>query len=298
MSRTPFRLACFAFLCLATTLSADQAEDKGLIEKAVASYTAAFNKGDAKALAEHWGANAIYINPLTGTQVEGRAAIEKEFSEIMADLKGSKLEVEVLSIQFISPSVAVENGTAKLLRPDERISESTYSAVHIKSNGKWALDRVTEEEVPVIQSNYEHLKSLEWLVGTWVDEDAQMRIETTCKWTKNKNFITRIFTTTLGNKDGTTGLQVIGWDASEKQIRSWVFDSDGGFAEATWMNKGDRWYITTKGTLADGGKASFINIITKVDDDQFHWQSVNRTIDGNLAPNIDEVVVIRSASAE
>jgi hypothetical protein len=33
------------------------------------------------------------------------------------------------------------------------------------------LDRVTEEESPVVVSNYERLKDLEWMIGDWVDSD-------------------------------------------------------------------------------------------------------------------------------
>ena len=94
------------------------------------------------------------------------------------------------------------------------------------------------------------------------------------------------------------GMQIIGWDPAAKQVRSWVFDSDGGFAEGRWTQKGGRWSITSTGTLPDGGKASSVNVITRVDDDQFKWKSLNRTAGGELLPNIDEVVVVRSQSDE
>ena len=94
------------------------------------------------------------------------------------------------------------------------------------------------------------------------------------------------------------GMQLIGWDPEAKQIRSWVFDSDGGFAEGRWTKKGNRWSITTTGTLPDGGKASSVNVITYVDENQFKWKSLNRTAGGELLPNIDEVVVVRGHSAE
>src|SRR5687768_9698201 len=47
------------------------------IRKAVASYVDAYNKGDAKALADLWTEGAVYANPLTGEQTVGRDAIEK-----------------------------------------------------------------------------------------------------------------------------------------------------------------------------------------------------------------------------
>ena len=278
--------------------AADPAAEKAAIEKAVASYVAAFNAGDAKALAAHWSPEAVYVNPLTGNQVQGSAAIAAEFGAILAELKDTKLAVDVESIRFISPGVAVEDGVAKLISADGQPEESSYTAIHVKHGGKWLLDRVTEEELPVVLSHYEQLKDLEWMIGTWVDGDEQDRIETTCQWTRNKNFITRSFTVSIKDRIDMAGMQMIGWDAAAKQIRSWVFDSDGGFAEGRWVKKGNRWSITTTGTTPDGRKVSSVNIITYVDDNRFKWQSVSRMADGELLPNIDEVVVVRGQPAE
>ena len=157
---------CIAALGSIVAQAADQSADKATIEKRVASYTAAFNAGDAKALAAHWSPEAVYVNPLTGSQVEGRAAIEKEFTAILAEQKDTKLAVAVESIEFISPSVAVENGVATIVSGDGKSQQSTYSAIHVKRDGNWFLDRVTEEDIPVVVSNYDKLKELEWLVGT------------------------------------------------------------------------------------------------------------------------------------
>jgi uncharacterized protein (TIGR02246 family) len=281
-----------------TTFAADRAADKAAIEKAVESYTAAFNAGDADALAAHWSPEAVYVNPLTGGQVEGSEAIAKEFEAILAELKETKLAVDVESIRFISPGVAVENGVAKLISADGQPQESTYTAIHVKRDGKWFLDRVTEEDIPIVLSHHEQLKELEWLIGSWVDGDDQARIQTTCQWTRNKNFITRSFTVSIQDRIDMAGMQIIGWDPAAKQIRSWVFDSDGGFAEGRWTKKDDRWSITTTGATPDGLKSTSVNVITYVDDNQFKWQSVSRMVGGELLPNIDEVVVVRAQAAE
>jgi hypothetical protein len=90
-----------------------------------------------------------------------------------------------------------------------------------------------------------------------------------------------------------SGIQFIGWDPADKQIRSWVFDSDGGFGQGTWTNKGNRWYVQQTGVLADGRKSSAVNIITKLDEGTCTLQSINRTVDGDLLPNIDEVKVTK-----
>jgi hypothetical protein len=90
-----------------------------------------------------------------------------------------------------------------------------------------------------------------------------------------------------------SGMQIIGWDASAKTIRSWAFDSDGGFTEATWAYKQDRWFVRNKGILADGRSASGVNVIKPLNADSFTWQTIERTAGGELLPNVDEVRIVR-----
>jgi uncharacterized protein (TIGR02246 family) len=297
MKRVLLTVAMLAWsLASAVGAEADrQAADEAAIRKAVESYVAAFNQGDAKALAAMWSPEAVYTNPLSGEQVVGRAEIEKQFAAIFADAKGAKLEAKTDSVQFVSPSVGIEQGTAKVIVPDQAPEETEYTAVYVKRDDQWLLDRVTEEEVLVVPSHYEQLKELEWMIGRWVDQDDDATVVTECNWTKNNNFITRSFTIQIRDRIDMAGMQIIGWDPAAKQIRSWVFDSDGGFGQGTWTKKDKRWYIQQTGILPDGGKSSSVNIITYVDDNTCTLQSVNRTVDGELLPNIEEVKVGRQS---
>jgi len=283
---------------LASAIGAEadrQAADEAAIRKAVEAYVAAFNQADAKALAVLWAPEAVYTNPMSGEQVVGREAIEGQFAAIFAEAKDAKLEATTDSIGFVSPNVAVEQGTAKVILPDQAPAESQYTAVYVKREGQWLLDRVTEEDVVAVPSHSEHLKELEWMIGRWVDQDDTATVVTECDWTKNNNFITRSFTVQIQDRIDMAGMQIIGWDPAAKQIRSRVFDSDGGFGQATWKKKGNRWYIQQSGVLADGRKSSAVHIITYVDDDTCTLQAVNRTVDGELLPNVDEVEVLRQA---
>ncbi|MCO6457854.1 MAG: SgcJ/EcaC family oxidoreductase [Pirellulaceae bacterium] len=273
--------------------AADQAADEAAIRKAVEAYVTAFNQHNAKALAALWSPEAVYTNPLSGVEVTGREEIEKQFESIFTETKEARLEATTDSVRFISPGVAVEQGRAKLLVADEQPEESTYTAIYVKRNGQWLLDRVTEEDVIEPLSHYEQLKPLEWLVGRWTDQDDQATVVTECNWTRNNNFLVRSFTVQIGDRIDMAGMQIIGWDPSTKSIRSWVFDSDGGFGQGTWTNKGNRWYIQQNGVLADGGKTSAMNILTRLDDNSCTLQSVNRTVDGELLPNIDEVKITK-----
>ncbi|XZE45189.1 YybH family protein [Pirellulaceae bacterium SH467] len=268
-------------------------KDDAAIRKAVASYVDAFNKADAKGLATMWSTNAVYTNPISGVQVVGRDAIEKQFAGIFEESKGIKLEATTQSIQFVSPSVAIETGSAKSIHPKGDVEESEYTAVYVKRDDAWLLDRISEEDVIQPLSNYEKLKDLEWLVGHWVDQDEVASVVTDCQWSRNENFLIRSFAVQVADRIDMSGIQIIGWDPSNKQIRSWVFDSDGGFGQGTWVKKGERWTVEQTGVLPDGRKSSAINMMTRIDDNTMTLKSINRTLDGELLPNIDEVQVTK-----
>ena len=92
----------------------DQSADEAAIRKMVASYVEAFNSHDAEALADHWSPDAVYLNRTTGEEVVGRTAIAEQFRALFEEQPELKLEVTVESIQFISPTVAIEHGTSKV----------------------------------------------------------------------------------------------------------------------------------------------------------------------------------------
>ena len=266
--------------------------DEVAIRKAAASYVEAFNKHDAEAMSNQWSPDAVYLNRSTGEEVVGRAAIAEQFTALFKDQPELKLEVSVESVQFVSPNVAIERGTARLLTPNEEPEEIEYSAVDVKRDGQWLLDRVTEKEKQTGPSHYEQLKALEWMVGKWTAETDSAEVELECNWTKNQNFLTRAFKISVDD-DSFSGMQVIGWDPAAKKIRSWTFDSNGTFAEATWENRGDRWFLRNRGTLPDGRPATMINVMKQVDENSFSWQTIERTAGDELLPNLDEMLLVR-----
>lgn len=273
--------------------AAQPSPDEVAIRKSVKTYVEAFNKHDAKALADMWSPEAVYLNRATGEEVVGREAIAQQFVAMFKDEPEVKLTAETESVQFISPNVAVERGDSTVIVPKKEPEDVPYSAVYVKRDGAWLLDRVTDEAKDAKDSHYEQLKPLEWMVGHWVDKDEHVDVETDCSWSKNRKFLTRSFTVSVDGVDDMSGMQIVGWDAAAKTIRSWTFDSDGGYAEATWTFKKDRWYVRSQGVLADGRKASMTNIIKQVDADSFTWQTIERTAGGELLPNIPEVLIVR-----
>ncbi len=292
-----FAIAVAVYLTsAAVSVAADQAADEATIRANAAKYVESYNRRDSRTMASMWSPEAVYIDSETGERAVGHNAIAKQLDEEFAGAEDAKLTIHIDSIDFISPNVAVEKGTAEVTYSKQKPEKSEYTAVHVRRDGKWMLDRVTEIEEPTPPpSNYEHLKELEWMIGSWIDKDKDdnTTVQTDCEWTKNRNFMTRSYAVVIGDRVNMSGMQIIGWDPIAKQIRSWVFDSNGGYSDGKWKHKGERWIVQQTGTLADGGKTTSTNIFTHVDADSFTWQAIDRTVDGEMQPNIDEVLIVR-----
>jgi hypothetical protein len=142
------------------------------------------------------------------------------------------------------------------------------------------------------------LEQLEWMVGRWVDQGDEATITTDCSWTKNHKFLKRSFKVKTGEEVTLEGDQFVGWDPIAGQIRSWTFDSEGGFGEGRWIRDGNRWLVKTSFVLANGDRASALNVYTYVDANTIRWQSIDREIAGELQPSIPEVTVVRQKAEE
>lgn len=263
------------------------APDRAAIEKSVRSFIEAFEKGDAKAVAAHWTENGEYVAD-DGVTFRGRDAIEKEYQELFKKRKGKvKIDIDVESIRFPSKDTAIEEGHF-LVRADKlQNSASKYSVLHVREGGKWLMAVV--REWPAAGAS---IRDLDWLIGTWAAKRDDAEVNTTYEWWGEKNFIRVNFSIKTKGKS-ITGFQMIGKDASTGGIRSWAFDPDGSFGEATWTREGKKWLQEAAAVLPDGSVHAATHIITQIDQDSFTFQSVERTNNGEAAPDIAPIKVMR-----
>lgn len=275
----------------------ESGDEKAIRERAKA-YEEAFNARKADALASMWVEDADYVNPIMGEEVSGRDAIQKMFAEKFKETDLPQMEIKVDSITFPKEDEALETGTTLLTKNGKPAIQLAYKVLYEKVNGQWLISEVREVEEIEPPSHYEHLKELEWLVGSWVDEDEDSTIMIDFKWDRYKNFLVQHFTVAVEGKFQLEGKQIIGWDASQKKIRSWIFDSDGGFGEGKWTKKDKSWNVETIQTLEDGSKASSTNIFTPINGNSYKWESVDRETDGELLPNIEPVTIIKKEMAQ
>ncbi len=280
----------------AAPLTPEQKADAAALLGLVGEFTKAFDAGDAKAISATFTEDA-QIHDENG-ETKGRAAIESRFGDYFANTPKSKIEIKVNSLQFVSPDVIIENGHSiiKGVEDESRVERTKYSVVYVRQNGKWLQSCLTDRASDG-RSVPERLKELEWLVGDWVTESDQAVVSTSVKWSDDQHYLLRDFTIMVDGKTAIKGTQRIGWDPAKKHIRSWLFDSKGGFSEGEWSHADKGWVIKTRGVSHDGTSATATQMLVQVGKDHVRWSSFDRTEGDEAAPDLEEITLVRKPPA-
>jgi uncharacterized protein (TIGR02246 family) len=265
----------------------DRKADREAIRRALAAFLQALQSGDAKAVASHWTADGEYIDD-DGTTIRGRAALEKAYAQLFARGPKPQAEAEDQSLRFVSRDTAVQEGFFKVRRGKGEEKKSTrFSILYVREDGKWLMAGLREWP-----GQGTSLRDLEWLIGTWASGGDGAQVHAVYEWDLNKSFIKGQFT--IKDKGQTvSGIQIIGTDPATGQLRSWTFESEGDFAQAVWERDGDTWVIEAEGIEGDGSTMSATNLVKRLNDDTFTWQSTARTLDDAELPDLPPIKVTR-----
>jgi uncharacterized protein (TIGR02246 family) len=272
--------------------TAAQSADETAIRHVVDAFTKAYDAGDSKTIAALFTPEAEIVSQ-DGTIEQGRDAIESAFADEFKQYPKARIKVDIQSIRFVSPTLAIEEGTSVVTHDFGGPSEHTrYEVVHTKQSGAWqmASARDLPDEAATAE---EQLDQLKWLIGDWVDEDPDDLVQTSYRWSVNHHFILCDFTVDLSGQPAMTGTQRIGWDPLSKTIRSWAFDSEGGFTEGIWSHEGNQWIIKTTGVTNDGKSASATNYLTRLHKHRLTWESRDRFIGGEKTDDIGPIAIAR-----
>jgi uncharacterized protein (TIGR02246 family) len=277
----------------ANAKGADESEEKAIRASAEA-FSRAYNNHNARAVAELFALKAEIIDE-NGALTRGREAIEKTFAEVFKQDPKIEAQCEIDSIRILTPNLGVEEGLVRSkTAPDEPESVSSYVAVHVKVDGKWLVASVRDFEAPPPDpTTHDRLEELAWLIGDWVDESPQAVVHSSCRWDDSGNFLIQDFEIRIGGSTALSGTMRIGWDAVNRQIRSWVFDSQGGHTEGFWVRDGAEWSVHARGNTIEGEVATAVNVYRRVDDDTIAWRSSERTLDGERIDDIPTVTIKR-----
>jgi hypothetical protein len=171
--------------------------------------------------------------------------------------------------------------------------ESRYVALHKhEDDGKWRVHTLkSNARQPV--DRQEQLRQLAWLTGSWVNQDSNSVVHTDCDWSEDGNYLLRRFTIQTFDGREMSGVQRIGWDPSRKKLRSWTFDSQGGFFNGLWTRKGNQWLLTTAGISADGSAVTGTAVYTIIDAEMVRWQYTNLIVGEDIRSDLEPVTMVR-----
>lgn len=273
-----------------------EAEAEKAIRQAADAFVAAYNARDAKTIAAEFTPEAEFIDE-AGRVISGRDAIEKHFQEAFKQLPEAKMKILVETVRVIAPNIAIEEGTTEATSAPQAAPEvSRYVALHVLKDGKWPIARARDFPAEGKQPTpRERLQPLAWLVGDWVDESNEALVHISCKWADGGSYLLQEFKAQFGRRLAASGTMRVGWDPLTRQIKSWTFESTGGFNEALWTGAGDEWTLKASGVSPDGRATSATTVIRRIDASTISWESHDRIVGGETADSLGPIIIKRRA---
>lgn len=256
----------------------------------------AYNSGQAKAIAAAFAPEGEAVDE-EGNVYQGREQVEQVFTKFFEAFPGAKMTLEVTSTRMLGPGLAVVDGTRKVVTKDEKGKAATrFTLMYVKRDSQWLIASARDFEVDEEPTPQERLQPLAWLVGDWVDENAESVVLVSCRWSEDKNFLLVEYTAKIQGRAAMKTTQRIGWDPLHQRIRSWAFDSDGGYGEAHWTAINNGWVLKSSAVLPDGQTGSATLFIEPVDKDKFVMRGFDRIV-GDKTNDDFEVKIVRRPPA-
>ena len=261
--------------------------DREAILQSARDFTAAFEKGDAKAVAALWTEQGEYESD-DGPILRGRTAIEAAFAARFKDRPAGKMEIKVESIRFPSRDTAIEEGLTRTTASDMLPDSAFYRVLHVRENGKWRM--ALSREWGAAENR---MADLDWLIGSWRGQAKDHEMVISFAREKDRPFIVGEFTATAAGKTESLGNMKIGIDPVSGEFMSWHFDHDGGYGHGLWLREGNNWVADSRGTRGDGTETASVNILTRFGGDELGWRSIDRMVGGQAQP--DSLLVLNQA---
>jgi uncharacterized protein (TIGR02246 family) len=294
-------------------------------EALAAGFQKLFNEGKAAELAAHFLPDGELIDD-EGNHYRGRQELQDLFERFFATYPRAKLTLQVDSLRVIGSRLAIEEGT-RIVRADERATKASgpatggekavaatepagaakpdastaaytnpvearlrYLCVWAKVDDKWQVASVREFADDPPPTPHELLQPLAWLVGDWVSEGDDSVVRISYRWSDDGNFLLGDYKVTAKGQTSMDSVQRIGWDPLRQQVRSWLFDSDGGYGDGEWTTLEDGYLIRSSAVMPDGSIGAANIEARKLSEEQFVLKGTNRIVAGEPVEDFEITV--------
>jgi len=282
------RVGIALLLLIGSARAADESgnpEESKAIDESIAGYTGAYNTADIDAIATFWAQDCDFVDH-RGRRYAGTDEIKALFRKALVDGPGYQLSLTVNARRFLRPDLAIDDGVLELTEPSGETESGRYVTVWAKVDGKWVIQNARDmpSDPDAKEQGQNPLNNLQFLVGNWslADADASSKVGVTCDWKSQGKFLVQEFTTAQGEGEAFTVTVWIGFDPVEGNVRSWYFDSSGGFGTANWLEHDASWTASAFGVLPDGRTSSSDFKWTQVDDDTIVLTLMNTEVEGEV----------------
>ncbi len=280
-----FVVLAVAVLALVTVPGrAGEETDDPLVRAALAqlgeSCRQALQAEDAEAYSRCFTSDAEYVNERDEVY-RGRNAIRSMAASFFRTMPGIRVAAEPLRFRTIGDDVACEETIVTLHSGDGAVlSRSRYSIVCVRRDEGWLIADLKKRELPaaVALSPREQLESLSWLVGDWVEETDEAKIKSSCRWSDDGPYLIQKFTVRDGEGNTSTSTQRIAWDPLLRKVRSWFWDSAGGYGGAIWSATTDGWVLQARSVAVDGTVRTGMHYVHRDGEDASRWEAKARIV--------------------
>ena len=258
------------------------------------AFVDAYAKRDATAIGNMFTEDAEFLDEF-GELSQGREAIIAVFESVFRDSQTATIdEILIERIRKITDRVVMEEGVVLAAESTDHVrTQSRYVALHtLEADGKWRINSLKNLPSSTV-GRKEQLEQLSWLTGDWVNEDDNSVVHTTCNWSEDGNYLLRRFNVQTRDGKEMSGVQRIGWDPARKKIRSWTFDSHGGFFSGLWTKHGKEWLLTSAGVTASGETVTATTAYTLHDAEMVTWQYRSMIVAGNVQENLEPITMVK-----
>jgi uncharacterized protein (TIGR02246 family) len=229
-----------------------------------------------------------------GNVTQGTKELTGLLTQYFAKFPGAKLRLEIESIRPVGSNLAIEEGTRYIEAGNDARAQLRYLAVRVKDQeGRWQIASIREFSDDPPPSPHDYLEGLSWLVGDWVNEASDGVARFSYRWSEDKNYLLGEIELTIAGKPAMKSTQRIGYDAATGKVRSWLFDSDGGFSEGVWTEVEDGWVIKSSSSNPDGSTGTATLTVTAKDKDHYVLKGTERIVGFGREPDFELAIARR-----
>ena len=290
MRLTHLLAMCLVLVSATFARSQDDGTDEALASHSQ-NLAKAINDGDLSGVVAMFHEDAVFVDE-AGQKYQGKAELEALFKSFFENYPEANMQLDTEQIQTIGDDLAVKEGRRVMTTEDGALAVVRFRTLLRKVDDAWLIVTLKEEAAEDELVPGVRLEPLGWLVGEWVNEGADSNVNISCNWSDDGNFLMLTYQVVSDGETVLNSQQRIGWDPRANKIRSWLFDSDGGYGGGYWTLLDDRWVVKSTAVLPDGTSGSATFVYAPESDDKIMLYGLDRVI-GDAIESDFEVTLVR-----